>query len=453
MDTKKLWIDCLNDIELELSKPNFSTWFKNTSIAKEDGGVIYIGVPNEFVKDWLLNKFHKMIFKTIRTYYEDIRSVEYIISKFDPKQNQESSDRKQVQSIGIKELPLQDLYINKEDNLNPRYTFDSFIVGSFNELAYAAAQAIIKNPGKTYNPFFIYGPTGLGKTHLIQSIGNAIKTKYPEKKVYYMTQEKFAVDYINAVTQNKSAVNTVFKEKYRKYDVLIMDDIQFIGKAEKTQEELFHLFNIMYESNRQIIFSSDKHPNFIPGLEDRLKSRFSQGMIVDINKPDFESRLAIIKAKVAQSNIIIEQPVLEYVASSLDGNIRELEGNFNAIICQAELRNKPLTLSEVKNLIKNNIKPKSTVQVSDVVKVVAEFYNLTEEIIYNKTRRKEVVKARQIVMFILREDFNVSYPHIGMKLGGKDHTTVIHSCTKITEELKTDMSLVQELEQLRTMFK
>lgn len=452
MDIKKLWDSCLGDIELELSKPNFSTWFKNTTIVKEEGGVIYVGVPNEFVKDWMFNKFHKLIFKTVRSYFEDIRSIEYVISKFDSKTKTDPVPANHTNS-SVKELPLHDLYINREDNLNPRYTFDSFIVGSFNELAYAAAQAIIKNPGLAYNPFFIYGPTGLGKTHLIQSIGNAIKTRYPEKKVYYMTQEKFSVDYINAVQQNKSTVNSTFKEKYRKYDVLIMDDIQFIGKAEKTQEELFHLFNIMYESGRQIIFSSDKHPNFIPGLEDRLKTRFSQGMIVDINEPDFESRLAILKTKLKNTNIVLDQAVLEYVASSLEGSIRELEGSLNAIICQAELKNKPLTLSDIKNLIKNNIKPRKNVQVSDVVKIVADFYNLNETVIYDKTRRKEVVRARQIVMYILREDFNVSYPNIGNKLGGKDHTTVIHSCTKITEELKVDASLTQELEQLRSMLK
>jgi chromosomal replication initiator protein len=452
MDIQKLWIDCLRDIELEISKANFSTWLKNTSIVKHDSGTIYVGVPNEFVKDWLQNKFHKLIFKTIRTYHDDVRSVEYVIAKFESKPKGDTVQQKPV-SLGTKELPLHDLYINKEDNLNPKYTFDSFIVGSFNELGYAAAQAIIKNPGAVYNPFFIYGPTGLGKTHLIQAIGNAIKTRYPEKKVFYMTQEKFSIDYINAVQQNKGTVNSVFKEKYRKYDVLIMDDVQFIGKAEKTQEELFHLFNIMHESNRQIIFSSDKHPNFIPGLEDRLKTRFSQGMIVDINEPDFESRLAILKTKLANTNIILEQPVLEYVASSLEGSIRELEGSLNAIILQAETKNKPLSLAEVKNLIKNSIRPKRTIQVEDVVKVVSNFYKIEEMLVYDKTRRKEVVHARQMVMYILREDFNVSYPHIGNKLGGKDHTTVIHSCDKIKEALKNNMSLNQELEQLRILFK
>jgi chromosomal replication initiator protein len=255
---------------------------------------------------------------------------------------------------------------------------------------------------------------------------------------------------VNAVQSNKP---NSFKEKYRKYDVIIMDDIQFISTKEKTQEELFHLFNTLYENNKQIVFSSDKHPNYIPGLEDRLKSRFSAGMIVDINQPDYESRLAILKAKLRDSNISIPDDVLEYVATSIQGSIRELEGSLNSVIVQSQLKNRPISLTEVKNLIKNNIKPKKTVAIKDVVKTIADFFNIEEVTIYEKTRRKEIVKARQVVMYILREDFNVSYPLIGQKLGGKDHTTVIHSCLKIKNDLKTSPQLTQEIEQLRTLFK
>jgi len=449
MDTKELWDNCLLELEKDMSKANFSTWFKNTSIAKQEAGTIYIGVPNEFVKDWLYKKFHKSILKTLMTFAEDTRGVEYIISKHDARQKaQEHFEDKSV--FSHRELPLQDLYINKEDNLNPRYDLNSFVVGPFNELAHAASQAIINRPGTSYNPFFIYGDTGLGKTHLIQGIGNAIKARYPEKKVHYITLEKFAIDYINSVQNNKP---NSFKEKYRKYDVLIMDDIQFISTKEKTQEELFHLFNTLYENNKQIIFSSDKHPNYIPGLEDRLKSRFSAGMIVDINQPEYESRLAILKEKLKESAVSVTDEVLEHLAASIQGSIRELEGSLNSILVQSQLKNREITLAEVKNLIKNNIRPKKNVAIKDVVKSIAEFFNLEEEAIYDKTRRKEIVKARQLVMYILREDFNVSYPLIGQKLGGKDHTTVIHSCLKIKKDLKTDPGLIQELEQLRTLFK
>ena len=232
-----------------------------------------------------------------------------------------------------------------------------------------------------------------------------------------------------------------------------MDDIQFISKMDKTQEELFHLFNTLYENNKQIIFSSDKHPNFIQGLEERLQSRFASGMTVQIVEPDYESRIAIIKAKFESTNCIIEPEVINYLAESLNGNIRELEGSLNAVICQTQLKNKAPTLTDVKNLIKNNIKPKKNVSITDVVKVIAEQYNLTESVIYEKTRRKEVVRARQVAMFVLREDFNVSYPLIGQKMGDRDHTTVIHSHLKIKEDLKTDPSLLQEIEKIRIMLK
>ncbi len=446
MDTKQLWKNCLAEIETDISKANFSTWFKNTSIVREDTGTIFIGVPNEFVRDWLMNKYHKLITKTIADEYENMRAVEYLITKVENTKEEILTPKETFE----KKLPLKDLYINPEDNLNPRYHFNSFIVGAFNELAYAAAQAIIDSPGTKYNPFFIYGATGLGKTHLIQAVGNSIKDKYPNKKVHYMTLEKFATDFINSLQSNKA---NSFKEKYRKYDLLIIDDIQFIGKMEKIQEELFHTFNTFYESNKQIIFSSDKHPNYIPELADRLKSRFAAGMIVDISEPEYESRLAILKVKLRELNIDLEEGLIEYVASAVQGNIRELEGSLNLIVCQYRLKNKPLTLAEVKNLLKNNMKPKKNMAIADVVKIVSEYYKLEKDSVYEKTRKKEIVKARQIVMYLLREDFSVSYPLIGQKLGGKDHTTVIHSCLKIKTDLKNDPQLLQELEQIRIMFK
>jgi chromosomal replication initiator protein len=448
MDTKQLWKNCLVEIEAGVSKANFSTWFKNTCILKEEIGIVYVGVPNEFVRDWLKNKYHKLITKTIAGVYENMRAVEYVITKIEVSNKQELPKTADV--FVNKELPLKDLYINTDDNLNPRYRFDSFIVGTFNELAYAASQAIIENPGTKYNPFFVYGGTGLGKTHLIQSIGNSIKDKYPNKKVYYLTLEKFATDFINSLQNNKA---NSFKEKYRKYDLLIIDDIQFIGKMEKIQEELFHTFNTFYENNKQIVFSSDKHPNYIPELADRLKSRFAAGMIVDVSEPEYESRLAILKIKLREINVNLDQEVVEYIAGAIQGNIRELEGSLNTIVCQYQLKNKALTVSEVKNLLKNNIKPKKNVAIKDVVKTVSDYYSLEESSIYEKTRRKEIVKARQVVMYLLREDFNVSYPLIGQKLGGKDHTTVIHSYLKIKTDLKNNPQLLQELDQIRIMFK
>lgn len=447
MENEQLWNSVLVEIELAVSKANFNTWFKDTKIIKQDGGVVFISVPNTFAKDWLFNKYHKTILRSLRNLVENTRSVEYVITKEDVKNKEAETSRDMVLG-STAELPLQDFYIDRENNLNPKYTFESFVVGPFNELAHAAAQAVVKKPGIAYNPFFVYGNTGHGKTHLIQAIGNCIKNQDIGKKIFYVTSEKFALDYINSVQANKA---NLFKEKYRKYDILIMDDIQFFSNKEKTQEELFHLFNSLYDNNKQIVFSSDKHPNFIPNLEDRLKSRFAAGMIVDIPTPDHESRLAILKTKARTSSVSITNDVLEHLAISVDGNIRELEGMLNVIICQSQLKGRELSINDVKNLIKNSAKPKKVVSVKDITKVVASFFNIEEADIYEKTRRKEVVKPRQLVMYILREDFRVSYPLIGQKLGGRDHTTVIHSCEKIKNELKLNTMLGHEIDQIRTM--
>ena len=450
MDTKQLWENTLVDIELSISKANFSTWFKNTYIQKVEGSVIYLGVPNQFVKDWLATKYHKFVLKTMRGFSSEVRSLEYVISK-----NQKTLSKKgipskttQFYSSGVNELPLDDFYINKSDNLNPRYTFETFVVGSFNQLAHAAAQVITENPVITYNPLFIYGSTGHGKTHLIQAVGNQIKKKGQNKKIYYVTSERFTVDYLNSLQEGKA--NT-FKEKYRQYDVLIMDDIQFFSDKEKSQEELFHLFNTLYDNNKQIIFSSDKHPNYIPGLEERLKSRFNAGMIIDIPKPDHESRMAILKAKASQNNFMLSDEIIEYISHEVQGNIRELEGALNSIMFQSQVKEKVLSHTEVREIIKNSSKPKKTISAKEVVKKISEFYEVEENSIYEKTRKKEIVKPRQLIMYILREDFGVSYPSIGEKLGGRDHTTVIHSCEKIKNDLKKDPNLGKELDQIRAL--
>jgi chromosomal replication initiator protein len=443
-EQKNIWEDALVILENQVSKANFNTWFKDTFITKIDDGVVHVGVPNSFVKDWLNSKFHKDILKTLRDISDEIRSLEFTVCKNDKTKKPVSIKPKSQTN----ELPLVDFYINKEDNLNPRYTFENFIIGPFNELAHAASQAVIKQPGIVYNPLFIYGNTGNGKTHLVQAVGNTVKTQNPEKRVFYLTSEKFTVEYINAVQTNKVSL---FKDKYRKYDVLIMDDIQFLSGKEKTQEELFHLFNTLYDNNKQIIFSSDKHPNFIPGLEERLKSRFNQGMMVDITAPDHESRIAILKSKAEKNNIRLDKDTFDYIAKAVEGNIRELEGAVNSIICQTQLKGKALSFNEIKELIKNSAKPKKMISVNELIKIVSSFFNIEEQSVCDKTRRKEVVRPRQIVMYILREDFNISYPTIGDKLGGRDHTTVIHSCEKIKNDLKTDNTLSQQLNQIRSM--
>lgn len=443
---RQVWDSALNEIELNLSRANFTTWFKNTSLIKEEDGIVHLGVPSSFVQEWLSNKYHKFILKSLRDKSESIRGVEYVIvAKNDQKDAGSSIERISIS----KELPLQDLYINKEDNLNPKYTFDSFVVGPFNELAYSAAQAVYKTPGIAYNPLFVYGKTGLGKTHLLQAIGNGIKKDSSDKKVFYVTSEKFFLDYVTAVQANKIYI---FKEKYRKYDVFIMDDIQVLANKKGTQEELFHLFNILSDNNKQIIFSSDRHYNNIPNIEDRLKTRFGAGMIVDISEPDFESKIAIINKKTQSFPFKVPNDVIDFLAGNFSGSIREIEGVINVVFCQSQIKNKPLDLADVKKIIKNNEKPKKSASVDDIVSIVADFYGIEKESIHQKTRRKEVVKPRQIVMYILREDFQMSFPTIGQKLGGRDHTTVIHSCEKIKNDIKNNPSLLQELDRIRTIF-
>ncbi len=444
---EKIWEKTLAEIELEISKPNYNTWFKKTFAADKQGSIFLIGVPNEFNKEWLQTKFNKMILNIIKKHDKSIQTLEYVVKKRIEKKIQQETILKNKKIQQNSTLPLQKSTINKESNLNNKYSFDSFVVGPFNELAYSASQAIIKKLG-VYNPLFIYGSTGLGKTHLIQATGNKINENNNKLNIFYTSSEKFSQDYVNALTNNR--INQ-FKNKYRNFDVLIMDDIQFFSGKEKLQEELFHMFNILYDKGKQIIFSSDKHPNYIIGLEDRLRSRFSAGMIVDITKPDYESRAALLKIKATKRNIPISEEVIDFISTNINGNIRELEGILNSIIIQTDLRNRKLTILEVKNLIKNNVKPKKHLALEEIIKIIAGFYSTDPEDIYKKTRKKEIVNIRQITMYILREYFNISYPAIGKEVGGRDHTTVIHSYEKIKEKLKTDPSLVQEIEQLQSI--
>jgi chromosomal replication initiator protein len=442
VDVKKLWDDALVAIELSITPANFKTWFKDTHIVSLEDGTITLGVPSVFVRDWLADKFQTMILKVLRELSPHVRSIEYAVVQ----RNDRRIETKQ-QTVNAA-LPLEEYYINKSDNLNPKYIFDTFVIGPFNALAHTAAKTVAEKPGIAYNPLFIYGKTGHGKTHLIQAVGNQLKRS--GKKVFYVTSERFTVDYFNSL-QNGTANN--FKDKYRQYDVLIMDDVQFLANKEKTQEELFHLFNALHDNNKQIVFSSDIHPALLSGLEERLQSRFAQGMIVDIPAPDLESRAAILRAKAAQNSIALEEAVVDHLATTIEGNIRELEGALNTIMCQSQLMGRTLNLDEVKQIIKNSTRPRKTLAVSDVVDKVARYFDIDPSSIYEKTRRKEVVKPRQLIMYILREDFQVSYPAIGQKLGGRDHTTVIHSCEKIKNELKDNAELEEEITQVRLLLK
>src|SRR3990167_3259865 len=445
LSNRELWQNALVQIELGTSEASFRTWFRNTDIISRDGGTVQVAVPSKIVKEWLIEKHSKLILKALRGLDANVRTIEYIVHRSVPQEA-----RKVVRSEPSENtaLDLDTLYIDKRDNLNPRYTFDTFVVGPFNQLAHAAAKAVVERPGLTYNPLFVYGSTGRGKTHLIQAIGNHFKKTHANKKVLYVTSERFAIDYINAVRAGRA---NGFKDQYRANDVLIMDDVQFIANTEKTQEELFHLFNALHDNNKQIVFSSDKHPAMLPGFEERIRGRFAAGMIAEIPEPDVESRVAIIKAKLESHGFSIPDDIVQYIAESVRGNIRELEGILNMIVCKSQLKGKWISHADVRTLIKHNVKPNRGVSVDEVVRRVAQYYEIAEKSIYEKTRKKEVVRPRQIIMYMLREEFNVSYPSIGEKLGGRDHTTVIHSCEKIKEEMKSSASLEQEIDHIRTL--
>lgn len=445
MSNRELWQNALVQIELGTTEASFRTWFRNTDIVSRDPNTVQVAVPSKIVKEWLMDKHHKLILGTLRSLDNTIRSVEYVVHRSAGTERRPEKPQQNQQNAS---LDLGALYIDKRDNLNPRYTFDTFIVGPFNQLAHAAARAVIERPGLAYNPFFVYGSTGHGKTHLIQAIGNHFKKTHSNKKVYYVSSERFAVDFINAVSKGRA---NEFKDQYRQYDVLIMDDVQFMAEKERTQEELFHLFNAMHDNNKQIIFSSDKHPILLPGFEDRIRSRLSAGVIMEIPEPDAESRMAIIKAKIEQLGFSLTDDIIMHMAETIRGNIRELEGILNMIVCKSQLKGKAITLTDVRSLIKHNVRPNKGVSVEEVVRRIAQYYEVAEKSIYEKTRKKEVVKPRQIIMYVLREEFNVSYPSIGEKLGGRDHTTVIHSCEKIKEEIKRNNSLEQELEHIRSL--
>lgn len=450
VDFEKLWKDALFEIEPNVSKANFSTWFKNTHISNCKDGVVTINVPNDFVKEWLSTKYYKFVLGSLRNINPSIRHIDYLIVSQPPRVERPPQkppvDKRPVFQNNDEQLVFQEFNADTEANLNPKYTFDSFVVASFNEVAHAAAVAVSKNIGSIYNPLFIYGGVGLGKTHLIQAIGNETKRNNPSIKVQYLTSEKFANDYIRAI-QNKNI--HIFKEKYRQYNLLIMDDIQFFSDKLKIQEEFFHVFNALYDKNNQIVFSSDKPPQHIVGLEDRLKSRFDGGMMVDVSSPSLEERVAILRVKTQQRGYPVSDEIINFIAQNIKENIRELEGALNSVIGQSKIKGRVLNLAGVEEILKRKIRPTKVISTEQVIKTILIYYNIEEKNLIEKTRRQEVVKPRQIAMYLLRNDLNISYPHIGRRLGQKDHTTAIHAYKKIICDIKNDKKLEQEINNIR----
>lgn len=454
LSNEELWKTVLADIELQVSKAGFITWFKQTSILDLKDSDVIIGVPNGFAREWLQNKYHKTIVNAFRNASHNIKHIQYIIAKPSDVGTDVSLPitKKKKDSFDslVKETQqeIRGLRVNPETNLNPRYTFSNFIIGGFNELSHAAIQSALSNLGKTCDPIFIYGGVGLGKTHLIQAFGNEVVSRYPKTKVKYITSEKFMGELLESygLPQKMDAL----KERYRSIDVLIVDDIQFLAKGEKMQEDFFHTFNALYEKNKQIVISSDRHPKAIATLEERLKSRFEGGFVADISTPDFETRVLILKMKINEKKISIPDDIIEYIAHSVKTNIRELEGALNRLIINTKISNSTLTLEEAKKILSaTNTSVKKFTTPKKIIRAVADFYDIKEQELINQSRKQHFVKPRQIVMYLLRTELSSSFPSIGEYLGGRDHSTVIHACEKVTEDLKNNISLEEELRSIK----
>ncbi|MBI2670280.1 MAG: chromosomal replication initiator protein DnaA [Candidatus Yanofskybacteria bacterium] len=442
MTNEELWKAVLTEMELSLSRANFTTWFKGTSLLANNSNSVLVSVPNGFVKEWLENKFGRQILQTIRSLRPEIREVKYTIGGIRVGLAMQKKDFAQFVPEKTNE-DKSDADIDKLTNLNKRYTFGSFVVGSNNELAYAASLAITKNLGKVYNPLFIYGGVGLGKTHLLQAVGNQAISTDQNKKVCYISSERLTADIVESL-KNKTIEE--MKQRYAKLDLLIIDDIQFIAGKERTQDIFFATFNELYGKNRQIVLSSDRPPSAIPALEERLRSRFEGGMIADIGIPDYETRLAILNMKCKEKNFEVDQNSLAYIASNIQKNIRELEGALNRIIAFSQIYTKTPDFKEVKKLLAaylNTPYRKTTHQ--SIMRSVADFYGVPPNDLIKRSRKKEIVRPRQIAMFLLREETKSSFPEIGSKLGGRDHSTVIHAYEKIKKEEENDETTKQEL--------
>lgn len=454
MTNHELWQAVLAELELNISKANFITWFKNTGVISFQEGCAALCVPNAFTRAWLEKKYHQTIVRSLeRVSGKPIKKLEYHIDS--PKQIVEQTIEQQA-PVALPVFAPEPTAVRAEITatnqgfaLNPKYTFENFVVGKSSELVFAAAQAVCQRPGTAYNPLFIYGGVGLGKTHLLQAVGNELRRQNPNLSIMYVSAERFSNDFINSIRER---LTREFQARYRQIDLLLIDDIQFIAGKEGTQESFFHTFNELHQQNKQVVFTSDRPPKAIPALEDRLRSRFEWGMIADISAPDFETRVAILARKCAEKNFPLTEKTLQLVAATVQSNIRELEGALNKIMVYHQLKSAIPTQESVKALLsgwgggggnRQAITPKQ------LLDAVGQFYNLSSEDLLSKNREKRVALPRQIIMFLMRVELKMSYPAIGDELGGRDHTTAMHAYEKIFHGIEDDLKLKQEIELLR----
>ncbi|RXJ02847.1 chromosomal replication initiator protein DnaA [Anaerobacillus alkaliphilus] len=443
-----LWDKALEAMEAKVSKPSFDTWLKATKAEIIQNDTITITAPNEFARDWLENRYIKFIAETL----QDITGAELKVKIVIP-QNIEDDEDELVENVT--KIPQKVVTNNDEipkNMLNPKYTFNTFVIGAGNRFAHAASLAVAEAPAKAYNPLFIYGGVGLGKTHLMHAIGHYVIEHNPNAKVVYLSSEKFTNEFINSIRDNK-AVN--FRNKYRNVDVLLIDDIQFLAGKEQTQEEFFHTFNALHDDSKQIVISSDRPPKEIPTLEDRLRSRFEWGLITDITPPDLETRIAILRKKAKAENLDIPNEVMLYIANQIDTNIRELEGALIRVVAYSSLINQDMNADlaavALKDIVPNS-KPK-VITISDIQRVVGEHYSIKLDDFKAKKRTKSVAFPRQIAMYLSRELTEFSLPKIGSEFGGRDHTTVIHAHEKISKLLTSDIDLQKQIQEIKEQLK
>lgn len=441
--TSDIWQHILSIINTKLSKPSFDTWFKATKIVSLNDRSIVISAPTTFAVEWLESRYTKLVATTVFEYLGKQVNVSFVI--------EESAVPEQTPVFKEPAVPVQ-VEENGSNMLNPKYTFDTFVIGSGNRFAHAASLAVAEAPARAYNPLFLYGGVGLGKTHLMHAIGHYILEHNPSSKVLYISSEKFTNEFINSIRDNRAES---FRNKYRNIDILLIDDIQFIAGKESTQEEFFHTFNALHEERKQIIISSDRPPKEIPTLEERLRSRFEWGLITDIQPPDLETRIAILRKKAKAENLDIPNEAMMYIANQIDTNIRELEGALIRVVAYSSLINQDITTHLAAEALKDIIpssRPKM-ITIQDIQQRVGEYYNLRLEDFKARKRTKAIAFPRQIAMYLSRELTDFSLPKIGDAFGGRDHTTVIHAHEKISQQLKSDQDLYKVINNLTEKIK
>jgi chromosomal replication initiator protein len=439
---ENVWNSVLAEIEVSVSRASFVTWFRNTALREDKAGNVVVSVPNIFAKQQLEVKYNDTIKELLEKNGLKTSRITYSIS---PASTEKKEFTQPTPAPVAQPRATTPATSGTKPLLNGKYSFENFIVGSGNELAYAAGQAIATNPGTKYNPLFIYGGVGLGKTHLIQAIGNGIIANHPESRIVYVSTETFVNEFLDSIRFKKQG----FADRYRNADVLIIDDIQFIAGKEKTQEEFFHTFNALHQANKQIILTSDKPPKAIPTLEERLRSRFEWGMAIDIQPPDLETRQVILQTKAGQHGVVLKDEVVEFLAKNIQTNIRELEGSLNQLLAFCELRGFEPDLATAQALLKGKQHRPRHLTAKVIVEKCAQHFDISLHDILSPKRDKEIVMPRQVAMYLLRSELHLSFPKIAVELGRKDHTTAIHSVEKIERLLASDFVTRQHLQEIR----